>query len=167
MKGLGIVLLAAAFTAFGWQKSARLSAKAKALETLEQFCRRTGEEIRFTAAPPAQILAKIGEEETFRSMPFLREFHSVLPAQFHSTWKVKATQFAKENGLSREETACFCQFGAALGTTDLRGQQQLCAASEERFARFYKAAATDYAEKGRLYVTLGGISGAAAALIML
>lgn len=167
MKGLGIVLLAAALTAFGWQKSARLAGRARTLQTVEHLCRRVGEEIRFTAAPPTQILTKIGGEEPFFSMPFLRNFCSVLPEKFHKTWNEQATQFAKATGLSNEETACFCQFGSALGTTDLRGQQQLCAATQERFAQFYKTAQEEYREKGRLYVTLGGISGAAAALIML
>ncbi len=167
MKGLGIVLLAAALTAFGWQKSARLSSRARALQTVEHLCRRVGEEIRFTAAPPAPILAKIGEEEPFSSLNFLKEFSEISPEQFHDFWKKQATDFAKSKAFTKEETAAFCQFGAALGTTDLRGQQQLCETAKERFAQFHEAAANDYREKGRLYVTLGGISGAAAALIML
>lgn len=98
MKGLGIVLLAAALTAFGWQKSVRLANRAKALQTAEHLCRRVGEEIRFTAAPPAQILAKIGGEEPFSSLRFLSGFSEISPEQFHPYWKKRAKiQFHSTN----------------------------------------------------------------------
>ncbi len=167
MKWAGILLLALAITAFGLAKSAGLSRKARLLKTAEQLCRRVGEEMRLTGAAPADILAALSENTTFRELPFLAVFRETPPAQFHPVWKREAAVFCAKNGLNGEEVALLCDFGLSLGTTDLAGQRQLCEAFATRFSARQQEAADAYKDKGRLYASLGGIGGLAAALILI
>ncbi|MCQ2404930.1 MAG: stage III sporulation protein AB [Clostridia bacterium] len=164
MKWAGIGLLALSIMAFGGWKQAALVARVRTLRAAQLLCRRVGEEIRFTAAPPTDILAKLSSDGGLRELPFLATFAAVSPAEYASRWQAETADFARKNGLSDEETAMLAAFGAALGTTDAQSQQTHCAAFAERFKTAVATAEKDVAEKGRLYLSLGLLGALAAAL---
>ena len=165
MKWAGIGLLALAIAVFGLWKRATLSARVRVLKAAETLCRRVGEEIRFTAAPPAEILAKLAADSTLAQLPFLASFAAVSPGEYANRWKAETADFARKTGLSAEETALLSAFGAALGTTDTQSQQTHCAAFAERFRERWAAAEQEAGEKGRLYASLGGLGALAAVLV--
>jgi len=167
MKWAGIGLVALAITAFGLLKSTRLSRQATLLKTAELLCLRVGEEIRLTGAPPVAILAALSKSDTFRMMPFLSAFRGVEAGAFHARWQREISAFSARTGLCAEDATLLSEFGCSLGTTDLAGQRQLCEAYASRFERRQQEAAEAYKEKGRLYASLGGIGGLAAALILI
>ena len=167
MKWIGLGLVAIAVTAWGLEKTARLSARASALRAMERLCRRVGGEIAYTAATPPQIMARLSHDESLRELPFLAAFSAVSPAEFCGRWQEELDVFCRCRGLNAEETALCRDFGAALGTTDLSGQRTWCASCAEKLHDAGQNAGHDYAEKGRLYASLGALGGAAAVLILL
>lgn len=167
MKGLGICLLAVSLTVFGWVKSAALSRRVRLLQAVQTLCERMEQQLRFSPASPSEILTRVSADSVLRSLSFLKAFAAISPEMFHARWKREITLFCRKNGFSEEERTLLLDFGAALGTTDLYGQQRLCTAMAARFTQLYTAARAEAAEKGRLYASLGGIGGAAVALILI
>lgn len=167
MKAVGIGLLALCVAAFGWLKSTSLRRQVNILEAAETLCRRAGEEMRFVAPPPAELMAILSGASTLRELPFLAVFQEVEPERFHSVWRREIAAFCAQNGVDSEAASLLSEFGAGLGTTDLQSQQTHCDAFAARFARLKSAALTAYTEKSKLYVSLGGIGAAAVALIFI
>ena len=167
MKAVAIGLLALCILAFGWAKSTTLKRRAVLLESAEILCRRVGEELFYSASPPPELLARLSQSSALRELTFLTKFQSVTPAEFHTVWRREIAAFSAENGLDKEASALLSDFGEGLGTTDLQGQKAHCEAYAARFSRQKDEADVAYAEKGRLYVSLGGIGAAAVALILI
>lgn len=167
MKWIGLGLVALAVTAWGLEKTARLSARTNALRAMERLCRRVDGEIAYTAASPAQIMARLSRDTSLRELPFLAAFSAVAPADFCKKWQEELDAFCRCHGLNAEETSLCRDFGAALGTTDLNGQRTWCASCAEKLREAGQNAGRDYAENGRLYASLGALGGAAAVLILL
>lgn len=129
-------------------------------------------QIRYTAAPIQEILAKAAEGGEFQSLPFLAEASRRMksgerPDEALEGAVKEANLSGEDCGFTEGDRELLFQFGRGLGKSDVDGQLSHCEAYRRLIGDRLTAARGEVASKGKLYITLGVSAGLAVALLLL
>lgn len=158
MKLLGCLLLTASGLCWGLERSRRLRRRTELLEELLGLMQFLHTEISYSACSLGQMLA-MGSDSFSRAA-----------AELHIFSQEPAAALA-EAGSSllqcRRDRELFHSFAQGLGASDTQGQMEHLELHMALARERLREAREDYAQKNRLYITLGLFTGAAVCIIIL
>lgn len=136
------------------------------LRSFEQLAAYAAAQIRYTAAPVADILAAAAHDRQFAVLRgFLTRFGE------NKAWRESFASGLQQElagqGLRPEDTALITAWGEGLGSTDMEGQTEHCRQFGERLKEQAEAARQQALIKGKLYTSLGLAGGLTMVLIWL
>jgi len=154
-------------TGIGYIESSRLARRVEVLDQTLGFLQfvRTG--VRYSAQPVEELITQSAGH--FPALPQLERCGTLLSQGFPflQAWKKSLEDFKKR---TRMETIYFQTseaFGRGFGVTDAEGQLAHFDLYRLRYEEQLNEAREQYKRKGRLYILLGGLSGLAAALLLI
>ncbi len=163
------LMLLAGCTALGYRKTERLRKRKKTLLSMQADIRRLSERMALYPEPFSKMLSRID--------PVTDEFWLIFQSALCADEAVgilfeKAMHEASEqkNGfelLSDEETAILRDFGSMLHVPELASQQENALLAVSRLGAAAEALETQIKQKGRLFESLGLLSGLALALLVI
>lgn len=144
----------------------KLGRRAAILQSYERLCTYIAGEIRYTAAPIADILSAAAAETGLEPLkPFLSRFSP------QEDWRVSFQEGIQQDltgqGLEATDLSLIRGFGEGLGATDVAGQLAHCRQFEERLREQAAAARQQMLVKGKLYTSLGVAGGLVVTLLWL
>ena len=164
VKGLGLLLLILATTAYGIYKSMCLARRVRLLDGMARLCAYVSSQIRYSGAPVSEILSKAASCEEFRSLPCLDK----IPGSdcWRDAWLDGLAGGVSDWGATDKDIELIREFSQVLGTTDVEGQVEHCSMYRDMFTHQRDDAKELSARKGKLYIILGLSVGSAVALLL-
>lgn len=149
-------------------QSIKISSRVKLLETIILFLEQIKTSIRFNSSQLPRIIVNMSGREEFRSLIFLAECKENLDKKipFPLAWARGVEASLNAGNISRQEKDLLLSFGQGLGTTDIEGQLSNCDVYIELFSNMLLKARQEKEIKGRLYTTLGLLSGLGTAILL-
>ena len=169
MSALLAVALFCVCVFLGNGKAGALRARKQTLTAMDADIRRLAERMGLRPAPLAALLAQFEP----RTEAFWENFSGKLggEAPVAELWRAALAEAAEaRNGfelLSAEETAILVEFGQGLGGIGLAAQSANAALACKRLSERIAALDAELAKKGKLYESLGVLSGLALALLVI
>ena len=158
---LGILAVCAACVLAGVAESHKLRVRVERLEKFLCFLTEAETEIRYSAAPVDQIVARHSQGLRFlrRCAALCREGDA-----FPSAWDKSLEE--EQGGLHAGDAALLRGFGAGFGTTDRQGQMAHCGLYRGLAEARLEQAEREREAKAKLCLSLGVAAGLAAALLL-
>lgn len=163
------ILLAVIIAAFGGFAglffSLRLKEREKTMSSVLLLIKELTVQIRYTNTEIGDILIAAAKNEEFNGLYFVCECNKLEEkGNFHLLWKegVKKQPF-----LEAKDRELLYSLGDSLGQTDTEGQLSFLEMYEEMIKKNLEQAARDYAEKGRMYRSVGLLCGLATGIMVL
>lgn len=149
----------------GISASRALSERVCFLEEYLKFLAFLQTQISYSAAPLPSLLEKYRDTRVLG--PFVSTCLSGLNERhtFSQSWSEAIKESAKSFGLKKEEVHLICDFGSALGGSDVAGQISHCELNKQLVGTYLERAREEKTRKSKLYLMLGVCAGVAAALI--
>lgn len=166
IKITGLLLLSAAGTGCGIYAALKLKSRAVLLESYLVFLKEVEIKVRFGQCSIEEILSSNYENEVlnFILQDCRKNLHT--DSHFSEVW-IKTLSKAQSKGkLSRQEFLLFKAF-ADFGTSDVEGELSRLEMHRQKTEQQYEALLKEYADKGKLYRTLGIFGGTALGLIII
>lgn len=156
-------MLIAAGTLAGFTESRRLSLRVQKLEIFLRFLNAAKTEVRYSAAPVAQILQLHGGE-----LGFLKACAEDCGrgSHFGEAWRSSVSDRAPKDGFTQPDRELLLSFGEGFGASDTEGQLSHLQLYSDLFAANLKSAKEDRDRKSKLYQMLGIFAGLASALLL-
>jgi stage III sporulation protein AB len=167
MKIAGIVILIAACTLLGLNKTAKLRKRVGLLTETEKYISFFQTQLRYNQYPPEEILKKYTLFSRHKVFSSCKAKLSGNVTTFTCAWREAFDEAAAGCALSAEDRRLIAEFGEGLGTTDIEGQLEHCSLYSEYMKARQADAQQELAKKGRLFIVLGVTSGLSAALLAL
>lgn len=143
------------------QRSLRLSKRVRQLELWIGAVRRIAGEIRYAATPLGRIVQRLQEAGEYRE---LRMFGpcAILFGEtddFPGAWRAAADEVKSGLALTQRDWEPVLALGNTLGTTDVAGQVADCERCIRLLDARLEAAREDCGKRGRMYASLGVLTG--------
>lgn len=125
-------------------------------------------EMRFTLAAPDMLLGALAEKKTCHGLLFIQEVLHLTEqgTPFPTAW-IQGVRAAKNHmALTEEDTALVLRFGEMIGSTDLDGQLDQIGLLEEQLRQAIQQAGEKCVSTGKLYRSLGVLSGIALVILL-
>ncbi len=145
-------------------ESHKLALRVEKLERFLIFITSAGAEVRYSAAPVDEIVAKHGAGLDFLSycIKYGRDGSS-----FGEAWISAVKSEAENEGFSAKDCELLLGFGEGFGTSDTNGQISHCRLYSQLAAENLKNAKDEQARKSRLYQMLGIFAGISLSLLLI
>ena len=118
-KIIGSIMVIAACTAFGFEKSRELQLHLRELENLRDIFVLLKKELQYTKAPFFELFMKIGRKMCGRYQEWLMELANELEGchggTFLALWKKQVEKYFSRGNLSKLELEELCRVGNSLG----------------------------------------------------
>ncbi len=122
-------------------------------------------QIRYTNAEIGDILTSAAKNEEYKDLYFVCKCGKPdEKGNFHLLW---GEGIKKQPFLTAKDRELLNMLGDSLGQTDTEGQLSFLEMYEELIKRNLEQAAKDYAEKGRMYRSVGLLCGLAVGIMVL
>jgi len=157
------MLLIFAGTLLGFTESRKLAVRAESLESFLRFLSAAKTEVRYSAVPVVQIVAKHGSELHFFQECVRRCDQG---ESFAAAWKLAALNSRKADGFAVHDVELLLSFGEGFGASDTDGQLSHMELFSELFCTNLKSAREDRNRKSKLYLMLGVFAGLFSALLL-
>lgn len=170
LKPVSMLLAFALCSLLGVQRAARLQRRVKLLSALQNDVKRLMIRMEFEKKPLAVIVSDRARGELQRLWAAFAEelLHGRdTRTAFLAALDTADAEIAGFSSLGTEERAMLTEFAAALGSTELDGQRQNTAMLLAGLEPLFEQASDECGTKGRIYRTVGMLSGAAAVILML
>lgn len=166
VKITGLLLLAAAGTGCGIYAALRLKSRAALLERYLVFLKEVEIKVRFRQCSIEEILFSSYENEVldFILQDCRKNLHTA--PHFSAVWIETLSKARKRGKLSQQEFLLFKEF-SDFGTSDVEGELSRLEMHRQKVTQHYETLLKEYADKGKLYRTLGIFGGTALGLIMI
>ena len=163
LKLTGSLLLIFAGTLLGFTESRKLTVRVESLESFLRFLSAAKTEVRYSAVPVVQIVARHGRE-----LSFLRECvkRCGQGEGFADAWKRAALNSGKGDGFAAHDIELLLSFGEGFGASDTDGQLSHMELFSGLFGTNLKSAREDRNRKSKLYLMLGVFAGLFSALML-
>ena len=168
MRYVGIVLVALALAGSGIAAAARVKKRCISLGSIISFLKIFKVELEFAMSETGLLVrsaAKIME-----SPPCFIESFGELAKESENlpeAWRSAVLRHKLDLCLKQNELDAVLQLGGILGNYDAERQMSAISAAEIRLSEMYSAAHSECEQKARLFRTLGMLTGAAAAIILI
>lgn len=126
-------------------------------------------EIRYCASPTEAIMEKLNSMDEYKPLKIFGNFEKRILVQrdFEKAWQDSVRESAPSLALNTDDLEAMCWFGRVLGATDVEGQLGNC----ERFSALLKqrlaGAREDLKKRGRMYYSMGVLTGAFLIILLL
>lgn len=104
------------------------------------------------------------ENSSFSNLVFLKELETDSVDSFEKLWRACVNN---DLMLTNDEAQALLPLGTSLGSTDIEGQSAALNLAIERFSSMLEYERKKTPEKARLYMSMGVLCGAAAAVLMI
>lgn len=165
MRGLGALLLAAGSLLVGLCAAARLRARARELEELEQAMELAGYAIERFHRPTPALARELASGASGAGGALFGRLAEMLESGDDSPMEKLWEQAL--DGVGRAARQCLMPFGQVLGRYGAQEQAQAARQCQSRLHRVARDAARRAEEGGRVYIALAASAGAVLAIIML
>ena len=164
--GLFAIMLVCA--AAGFLKSRMLAKRTLELQSILSALTFISTEIRYFASPTVSIMEKLEENNDYRRLRFFGLCSQNLKntPDFQFAWKRALSQAKPYLSINHEDFEALCAFGDLFGSTDTEGQIANCARYSELIRQRLTSAVDDQKKRGRLYASLGVLTGVFLALVL-
>ena len=160
LKFAGLIALTAASTALGLLFASAKGNRVRELASLALLIGELETRIRFERAELCVLFRRAAEKQDYACLPFLPLCsENMARMDFAGAFSSAVSECRAQMHLSEDDWKQVFSFAGALGATDLEGQLANCRVHEALFSEQLEAAKKDYAEKHKLYVSLGLFSG--------
>lgn len=166
IKVAGFLLLAAAGTGCGIYAALRLKSRIVLLESYLVFLKEVEIKVRFGQCSIEEILSSDYENEVLNFILQDCRKHLHTASRFSTVWIKTLSQVQNKGKLSQQEFLLFKAF-ADFGTSDVEGELSRLEMHRQKVTQQYEALLKEYADKGKLYRTLGIFGGTALGLIII
>jgi stage III sporulation protein AB len=168
VKICGLIAIILTCTAAGLLKSHLLSKRSLELQTILSALSFISTEIRYYALPTATIMEKLDGNTEYKKLRFFGLCKQNLQntPDFQVAWRSALVQAKPYLAMSKEDIEALKAFGDLFGSTDTDGQLANCARYCELFRQRLADALEDQKKRGRLYSSLGVLSGVFLALVL-
>ena len=167
LKLTGMLLLIAAGALTGFNKAAALTKRVRFFEDYISFITQIETQIRYSSQTLCVLLEDARAPKALE--PLIECFISRIESgeDFDKTWESAAQQIPADSGISKQDRELVKRFGTGLGKTDMQGQESHCELCLREAICALEEARRDRDAKSKLYRSLGILSGAACALLIL
>ncbi len=168
MKFLLALLLFSACAYAGFAKARAVKRRLNVTEGFLVDIRQLSILMRYKMSPIRELVLQLeGSELNEFWEAFLKELEG--SASLNEAWQKALLKLREEGGfscLTDAEARVISDFGAAFGTSDIAAQRGNMEMALERFGVRAEALRREVAEKGKMYRSLGVLSGLAAAIMI-
>ena len=162
MKFLGIILIALCFSLTGFRIAAGFTQRLRLLEMLLMLLQSLRQELMLTHASSARILEQLKKKS---SIPLLEHLTDrCKAASFPQAWQ--KTMETELSILSERQRAPVLAVGSILGSGDLRHQEEALLQCEKQLRGMIKSEKENCMTQGKLFRSLGVLTGLMAAVIL-
>ena len=167
LKIAGILLIIATGAAVGIMQARKLSNRVTFFEDYICVITEIQSNISYSAAPLSEIIDNIHSRKSIS--PFLNKLKDFMCSDisFREAWTKTVYSFDCGGCLSDDDKKLINDFGLGLGTTDIDGQVAHCKLSLTLAADRLNLYRNEKLNKGKLYRTLGVLTGAAVGLLII
>ena len=166
MKIAGMLLLVLAGGGIGWLRASALQIRVRTLEAAYRLTVWLKTQLRYTAAPPGDLMRRAAGQEEFSRFATLKEWKRQPPGPFPEVWKRAVAASEADNRFTAEDSRLLVEFGDGLGKTDMEGQKAHGDLYASLFRERCDEARSQAKTKGRMEMVLW-LSGAAALSFLL
>lgn len=163
MKLVGALMLIAATTCIGINKFLLLKRRISYLEQMTAFVERISTQMRYLSAPVDEIIDSMRERN---ELPELFNELSRSPNSFADSVLEADESVYQRLGLTKADKEQLRRFACELGTSDIEGQTANCKLLKTQLEYELSIVRRDLETKGKMYLTLGIISGLMVALLL-
>ena len=160
------LMLTAAGGAVGCNRAERLRYRTEICRQSEELFRVCQFHIRYDGADVYTMAGMLKRSDSFSRLSFLH----LLPENFQSDLSFSAqweSALRIQQELPDDERDILARFGNILGSTDPEGQMKVIDALLDELSRLEERRTEEYLRKGRLYRSLGLLTGVLAAVLVM
>ena len=163
---VGALLLAACPAIIGILLSSGLSRRRTELLQAIELIERLKTEISYSAREVNEIVRGLGEEDCFEKLSFLRECSAQLSKMpFPQAWRTAV--HSAPTAMIGDDLEQLASISRILGASDAEGQLSALEVVEQNLKRNLEQAQQLCTTRGKLYRSMGALSGAALAILIL
>lgn len=150
----------------GALKSKSLNDKILRLELIRKMFNDTSTLMRYRALKLIEIIHELAKDKAYSVFDFLKNAENNYSTEipFYSVWE---DAICADVTLSNEEKNLLDEFGSGLGTSDIDGQLAMIDIYKEKVCTLIESAKSEYEKKGKLYRSLGVLSGITLAVFLI
>ena len=158
---IGFAAIVLASTGLGFLLSADLGRRVRELSQAQALMREIGTHMRYFSSPVMEMVGKLSSREDFSALPFLRECEQRYEKchNFDEAMAQALASRAQDMHMKKSDIDILASFFRGMGTTDTQGQIANCELHEVQLETALHAARERQKTHGRLYRTLGLLSG--------
>lgn len=169
LKYAGIAVVIFTCTAAGFMKSLSLSRRVKELETFISALSFIATEIRYFASPTPVIISKIKSKEEYAGLHVFEicEKNLLTTHDFKKSWTSALDASKQYLSLDAGDIETLKCFGNTFGTTDIEGELANCEHYINSMKVRLESARIDKTKRGRMYSSLGLLTGVLIAAVLI
>lgn len=169
MKPAGMLLIFFSLSYFGWHMSLRLSRRVEMLDYFIRAVEVMRGEMRFLQPSLPRLFDKLAEDSRFARPPFFALIAEGLSQKkpVRAVWEEALSARARDFCLKSADAEILLRFAYALGSSDLEGQDSLCAFTLEELRSQRESAGEYRRTHAKTYRLLGVLSGLFVCLLLL
>ena len=164
----GIIAVFIVCVATGFLKSFSLSKRVRELDAFSGAMSLISTEIRYFASPTDVIISKLAFANDYAKLRVFELCKANLEQtrEFTTAWRGAIEKAKPFLSLDRDDIEALISFGDTFGTTDAQGQMANCERYCELLRQRLESAREDKSKRGRMYSSLGVLTGVFFALIL-
>lgn len=166
LKIVGFIMIAFCGGMIGNYHSYRLKKLKESCYESVQIIQKISTLIRYRELNVYEIAAELQREGGYRNTEFIQS----LPCEYRSGENFRLMwdkAIDEDSNLGETESSLLKGFGEELGTSDTEGQLMLLEAIRARLSEIQQQRSEEYHTKGRLYRSVGILSGVMAAILII
>lgn len=122
--------------------------------------------MRYQALTVKEILFCLCENSAYEKLTFLSEINKIKNVPFQLAWENSVADW-QEKAIYPEDRALITEIGTSLGECDIEGQLSILCQKNEKLEIILKNAVLECSRKGKLYRSLGVLTGVFISIMML
>lgn len=163
LRAVGLLLVVATGAFAGLAGSGALRKRMERLAKLRMALSEMAVELCYCTPTVWELLDRLCEQPQYAELAFLERTRAQRPLSFAKAW---AQSVCEDASLGAQERDVLLSLGATLGTTDVEGQLSALSLHMDKLEALYHAERERYAQKGRLYRSLGVLGGTFLAILL-
>jgi len=163
MKTCGLFLIVLCCSLSGLSLSAKLTGRVRMLEETFILVQAIRRELMLTHASCTRLLEQVKEKHPSQLLKNVSQHSIQLP--FPQAWKQAVSETLIL--LTDEQRETICMIGSVLGSSDLHRQEEALLQCEEQISELIETEKENCRTRGKLYSSLGILTGLMAAVILI
>lgn len=166
LKFIGITVIISVTTFTGCYFSSALKKRLIMLKKLNYMLEEILLLLRYKSATVYEIAETLAGNERFSEFDFLKNIDRDCDISFQQSW-CKAVYGSNLCGMKKSDIELIADIGKKLGTSDLDGQVSTVMLQRSEIEAAISSAEEEYAKKAKLYRSLGALTGAFVAIMLI